>query len=54
MRLISPKEYAKLKGLCFSTVYRKMKEGKVPWVDSSLTVKRIPWDDTKMEAVKNN
>lgn len=56
MRLISPKEYARKKGLHFATVYKKIKDGVIPHevVEKTTNFIRIPWDDTLNEAVKAN
>ena len=51
MRNISPREYAKKKGLSLGYVYDLMKNSKLPCVMESKQVKRIPWDDTTQEAV---
>ncbi len=46
MRTISPKEYANLKGIkSVSTVYKKMRQGDLPWVTETMEVKRIPVDE---------
>lgn len=56
MRYISAKEYAKNKGLSFGYVYKMMANGKIPFVTQTVTkdFKRIPWDDTIGDAVKES
>ncbi len=54
MRLISAKEYQKIKGYkSISTVYEQIKGGKLKAVPHTKTVMRIPFDDEKGEAVNS-
>lgn len=53
MRYISAKEYANKKGLSLGYVYELMRDGKLPWVEESKVVKRIPWDDERLEVCQS-
>jgi len=50
MRYISAKEYSILKNISLTTVYERMRDGRLPFVEREKIVKRIPWDDAKGEA----
>jgi predicted DNA-binding transcriptional regulator AlpA len=54
MQYISARQYADIKGLSLGYVYELMRDGKLPWEPQNKVVKRIPWDETKQEAVKQN
>lgn len=45
MPTVSPKQYAKQHGISFSTVYKKIRSGELPFVTETMEVKRIPVDE---------
>jgi hypothetical protein len=60
MRYISPSEYRSIlkrqgKQITLSYIYSLMREGKIPseQIETTKTLKRIPWDDDKMQVVSS-
>lgn len=61
MRNISASEYKAIqhrkgKEISLGYVYQLMRNGKIPCIQETVTkiLKRIPWDDEKMETVNMN